>query len=106
FGRSRREAVARRVRSSSRRSRQAVALRARVASDFPGLTRTIVWKAPCRSLTPMADRVALFVTCLGDTLFPQVGQATVAVLERLGVTVDFPREQTCCGQMHVNAGYA
>ncbi len=54
----------------------------------------------------MVDRVALFVTCLGDTLFPQVGQATVAVLERLGVTVDFPREQTCCGQLHVNAGYA
>jgi L-lactate dehydrogenase complex protein LldE len=54
----------------------------------------------------MVDRVALFVTCLGDTLFPQVGQATVAVLERLGVAVDFPREQTCCGQMHVNAGYA
>ncbi len=54
----------------------------------------------------MVDRVALFVTCLGDTLFPQVGQATVAVLERLGVTVGFPREQTCCGQLHVNAGYA
>jgi L-lactate dehydrogenase complex protein LldE len=54
----------------------------------------------------MVDRVAFFVTCLGDTLFPRVGQATVAVLERLGVAVDFPREQTCCGQMHVNAGYA
>jgi L-lactate dehydrogenase complex protein LldE len=54
----------------------------------------------------MVDRVALFVTCLGDTLFPQVGQATVTVLERLGITVDFPREQTCCGQLHVNAGYA
>jgi L-lactate dehydrogenase complex protein LldE len=54
----------------------------------------------------MVDRVALFVTCLGDTLFPQVGQATVAVLERLGIAVDFPREQTCCGQMHMNAGYA
>ena len=54
----------------------------------------------------MSDRVALFVTCLGDTLFPHVGQATVAVLERLGIGVDFPREQTCCGQMHMNAGYA
>ena len=54
----------------------------------------------------MIDRVALFVTCLGDTLFPDVGRATVAVLERLGVAVDFPREQTCCGQMHLNAGYA
>jgi L-lactate dehydrogenase complex protein LldE len=51
-------------------------------------------------------RVALFVTCLADTLFPDVGKATVAVLERLGLEVAFPREQTCCGQMHWNAGYS
>lgn len=50
-------------------------------------------------------RVALFVTCFNDTLFPEVGQATVAVLERLGHTVEFPEEQTCCGQMHYNTGY-
>jgi L-lactate dehydrogenase complex protein LldE len=50
-------------------------------------------------------RVALFVTCLADTLFPDVGRATVTLLERLGVTVDFPSEQTCCGQMHMNTGY-
>jgi L-lactate dehydrogenase complex protein LldE len=50
-------------------------------------------------------RVALFVTCLVDTLFPEVGQDTVALLERLGVEVDFPQRQTCCGQMHVNTGY-
>lgn len=50
-------------------------------------------------------RVALFVTCLVDTLFPDVGKATVAVLERLGVEVAFPAEQTCCGQLHLNAGY-
>jgi L-lactate dehydrogenase complex protein LldE len=50
-------------------------------------------------------RAALFITCFNDTLFPSVGQATVAVLERLGVTVDFPEEQTCCGQMHFNTGY-
>jgi L-lactate dehydrogenase complex protein LldE len=50
-------------------------------------------------------RVALFVTCLADTLAPQVGRATVAVLERLGVDVAFPREQTCCGQLHFNAGH-
>jgi L-lactate dehydrogenase complex protein LldE len=49
--------------------------------------------------------VALFVTCLGDTLFPEVGRATVRVLERLGVRVEFPRAQTCCGQLHFNAGY-
>ncbi len=53
----------------------------------------------------MVDRVALFVTCLADTLFPQVGVATVTVLERLGIEVVFPREQTCCGQMHANSGY-
>jgi L-lactate dehydrogenase complex protein LldE len=50
-------------------------------------------------------RVSLFVTCLADTLFPQVGQATVTVLERLGCEVDFPAAQTCCGQMHLNTGY-
>jgi L-lactate dehydrogenase complex protein LldE len=50
-------------------------------------------------------RVALFVTCLVDTLFPEVGRATVAVLERLGVEVAFPAAQTCCGQLHLNAGY-
>jgi L-lactate dehydrogenase complex protein LldE len=50
-------------------------------------------------------RVALFVTCLADTLFPEPGKATVAVLERLGHIVEFPMAQTCCGQMHVNTGY-
>ncbi len=50
-------------------------------------------------------RVALFVTCFNDTLYPAVGRATVALLERLGVTVEFPVAQTCCGQMHVNSGY-
>jgi L-lactate dehydrogenase complex protein LldE len=50
-------------------------------------------------------RVTLFITCFNDTLFPAAGQATVAVLERLGCEVDFPLEQTCCGQMHGNSGY-
>jgi L-lactate dehydrogenase complex protein LldE len=50
-------------------------------------------------------RAALFITCFNDTLFPSVGRATVEVLERLGVGVDFPEEQTCCGQMHWNSGY-
>jgi L-lactate dehydrogenase complex protein LldE len=50
-------------------------------------------------------RVALFVTCFNDTLFPETGRATVKVLERLGVGVDFPYAQTCCGQMHFNTGY-
>jgi L-lactate dehydrogenase complex protein LldE len=51
-------------------------------------------------------RVGLFVTCLGDTLFPSTGQAVVRLLERLGHQVEFPEEQTCCGQMHLNSGYA
>jgi len=50
-------------------------------------------------------RIALFVTCLGDAVYPEVGRATVEVLERLGHEVVFPAEQTCCGQMHVNSGY-
>ena len=50
-------------------------------------------------------RIALFATCLADTLFPDVPRATVTVLERLGHEVVFPLEQTCCGQMHVNTGY-
>jgi L-lactate dehydrogenase complex protein LldE len=50
-------------------------------------------------------RVGLFITCFNDTLFPQVGRATVEVLERQGVEVDVPLSQTCCGQMHFNSGY-
>ena len=51
-------------------------------------------------------RVALFITCFNDTLFPSTGRAVVSLLERLGCEVEFPLEQTCCGQMHVNSGYA
>ncbi len=50
-------------------------------------------------------RVALFITCFNDTLFPDTGKAVVRLLERLGHQVDFPLEQTCCGQMHFNTGY-
>ena len=50
-------------------------------------------------------RVALFITCVNDTLFPETGRATVRLLERLGCTVEFPVEQTCCGQVHANSGY-
>lgn len=49
--------------------------------------------------------IALFVTCVNDAVFPEAGIAVVSVLERLGHTVAFPREQTCCGQMHYNTGY-
>jgi L-lactate dehydrogenase complex protein LldE len=55
---------------------------------------------------PSPRRVSLFITCFNDTLYPRTGQAVVALLERLGLGVDFPLEQTCCGQMHFNTGYA
>ena len=50
-------------------------------------------------------RIALFITCFNDTLFPDTGRAVVRLLERLGHEVEFPLEQTCCGQMHFNTGY-
>ena len=50
-------------------------------------------------------RIALFLTCLADTVFPAAAKATVQLLERLGHEVVFPPEQTCCGQMHINTGY-
>src|SRR5258708_6269690 len=53
----------------------------------------------------MPTKVSLMITCLGDALFPEVGVATVKVLRRLGVEVDFPKAQTCCGQPHFNSGF-
>ena len=50
-------------------------------------------------------RIALFATCLVDALFPDVAKATVTVLRRLGHDPEFPLQQSCCGQMHVNTGY-
>ena len=50
-------------------------------------------------------RVALMVTCVNDAMFPGTGQAVVRLLRRLGVDVDFPQAQTCCGQPMVNTGY-
>jgi L-lactate dehydrogenase complex protein LldE len=50
--------------------------------------------------------VQLFVTCLVDSLFPDVGESVVKILERHGLTVEFPFDQTCCGQPAFNAGYA
>jgi L-lactate dehydrogenase complex protein LldE len=50
-------------------------------------------------------RASLFITCYNDTLFPETGRAVVALLERLGVELDFRARQTCCGQMHANTGF-
>jgi L-lactate dehydrogenase complex protein LldE len=51
------------------------------------------------------NRVLFFVTCVIDSLFPEIGEAAVAVLERQGVAVEFPETQICCGQPAYNAGY-
>ncbi|MFK5633142.1 MULTISPECIES: (Fe-S)-binding protein [unclassified Ornithinimicrobium] len=50
--------------------------------------------------------VAIFATCFNDTMWPEAPRAVVTLLERLGCRVVFPREQTCCGQMFTNTGYA
>ena len=50
-------------------------------------------------------KVALFATCVVDTMVPQVAMATARLLERLGHEVVVPPGQSCCGQMHVNTGY-
>jgi L-lactate dehydrogenase complex protein LldE len=50
-------------------------------------------------------RIALFIACYNDALFPEVGQAMIRLLRRLGHEVVFPAEQTCCGQLHFNSGY-
>lgn len=50
-------------------------------------------------------RVALFATCIADTMKPSIPRAVVTLLERLGCTVDFPTQQTCCGQIMTNTGY-
>lgn len=49
-------------------------------------------------------RVAPFITCFNDMMFPGTGRAVTGLLEGLGHTVEFPQGQTCCGQMHSNAG--
>ena len=49
-------------------------------------------------------RIALFATCIVDAMYPEVAQATVSILRRLGHEVTFPAGQSCCGQMHINSG--
>lgn len=55
--------------------------------------------------SPKGKRVSLFVTCMIDMLYPETGMSVVEVLEHLGIDVDFPMAQTCCGQPGFNAGY-
>lgn len=53
----------------------------------------------------MSEPIQLFVTCLVNSLFPNVGKATVQLLERAGFRVEFASEQTCCGQPAFNGGF-
>lgn len=53
----------------------------------------------------MPSRVSIFVTCIVDQVFPQVGMAMADVLERAGYSIDFREQQTCCGQPAFNSGY-
>ena len=55
--------------------------------------------------TPQIDSVQLCITCIVDSLFPEVGEAVVAVFDRLGIDVTFPEAQTCCGQPGYNGGF-
>jgi L-lactate dehydrogenase complex protein LldE len=55
-------------------------------------------------LKHMTQPAQIFITCIVDTLYPQVGEAVVRVLQRAGAQVDFPAGQTCCGQPALNAG--
>ncbi|RSL34813.1 (Fe-S)-binding protein [Salibacterium salarium] len=50
-------------------------------------------------------KISLFITCLGDVFYPDVGKDMVELLERHGCEVDFPENQTCCGQPAYNSGY-
>jgi L-lactate dehydrogenase complex protein LldE len=51
-------------------------------------------------------KLRLMITCLGDVIRPEAGQAVVRILRRLGHEIDFPESQTCCGQPMFNSGYA
>jgi Fe-S oxidoreductase len=53
----------------------------------------------------MTNRVAYFVTCIVDTVFPTIGEAALDVLGRVGVKLEFPHAQTCCGQPAFNSGF-
>jgi L-lactate dehydrogenase complex protein LldE len=86
-----------------------VATRIRGATDHRPRAATLEYRADNFLHPPegsRALRASLFITCFNDTLFPATGIAVTRLLERLGHEVDFPEEQTCCGQMHLNSGYA
>lgn len=56
-------------------------------------------------MTPYPTSVTLFIPCLIDRLYPEVGEAVVAIFRNLGIKIDYPENQTCCGQPAYNSGY-
>ncbi len=54
---------------------------------------------------PKPQPVTLFIQCLVDGLYPEVAEAVVQVFKKLNIDVDYPLDQTCCGQPAFNAGY-
>lgn len=74
------------------------------ASGFASKQTIVRWQG-CYNFNFMAKRVSLFVTCVVDQLFPDVGLAMAEVLEHAGYAVDFPEAQTCCGQPAFNSGF-
>lgn len=55
--------------------------------------------------SPKDKKVSLFVTCIVDMIYPGTGMSVVDILEHLDIQVDFPMDQTCCGQPGFNAGH-
>ena len=55
--------------------------------------------------SPKGKKVSLFVTCMVDMIYPNTGMSVVDILDYLNVEIDFPMEQTCCGQPAFNSGY-
>ncbi len=54
----------------------------------------------------MTRKASLFVSCFNDVLYPETARSAIRVLEKIGVEVEFPSNQTCCGQIHINTGYS
>ena len=73
---------------------------------------TLIWYLDTQQISrspmpssPSKLKASVFVTCLVDQFYPEVGEGMVTILERLGVELDFPKDQTCCGQPAFNSGY-
>src|SRR3984885_288351 len=64
----------------------------------------ILTRSSNRKISPKDMTIGLFVPCYIDMVYPEVGIATLELLEKFGLHVDFPLNQTCCGQPMSNSG--